>query len=309
MADEDTNDINQPKETRGISLTPEQTAEWGNETRLSIEKRGDEPELGITIPSKRSDIEPEEIDTEVETPQIDEPDEPEAPIVTAEDPGEFVAPDVSFEVTVYDEEGKNGKAVKIASIEDWDNLLDKDPNLGSASALLKAQREATRMESKLERAQETWEEKKNDYESQVEVEQQRIDTTNQWVNEINYLIESDDLPKVATKYKNADWSDPDIAKQPGVKEQIELLNFMRNENNARKKAGLKPMTSVIDAYNAYERKSSKSQSTAQDKARGQARKVAGSRVAGVSPAPVSNVPKGISVGRAGNLNDLGNNWF
>lgn len=309
MTDKDTNDNQQPKETKGISLTPEQTAEWGNETRLNIEKRGDEPDLGITIPSKRSDIQTDDTDDEVETPKIDEPDEPETPVVTAEDPGEFVAPDVSFEVTVYDEDGKNGKAVKIASIEDWDNLLDKDPNLGSASALLKAQREATRMESKLERAQETWEEKKNDYESQIEVEQQRIDTTNQWVNEINYLIESGDLPKVAAKYKEADWSDPEIAKQPGVKEQIDLLKFMRNENNSRQKAGLKPMTSVIDAYNAYERKTSKSQATAQDKARGQARKAAGSRVAGVSPAPVSNVPRGISVGRAGNLNDLGNNWF
>lgn len=309
MAEENTEQSDK-KETRGISLTPEQTSEWGNETRLNIERRGDEPDLGITIPSKRSDLQSEEEKPkdDVEETQTEEEETPDEPVTTIEDPGEFTVPDVAFEVTVYDDEGKNGKTVKISSVDDWDNLLDKDPNLGTAAALMKAQREATKMENKLDRAQEDWQKQKTEYESQMEVEQQRIDTTNAWVNEINYLVQSGDLPKVDAKYKDADWSDPEIAKQDGVKEQIELLKFMRNENKAREKASLKPITSVIDAFNAFERKSSKTKTTEQNKARGEARKAAGAKVAGVSPAPVSNAPKGVAVGRAGNLNDLGSNW-
>ncbi len=224
-----------------------------------------------------------------------------------EDPGEFVPEDRSFDVTIYDAEGKNGKSVKVSSIEQFEQLLDDDKNFGSASALLKAQRMATKLEAGQERDKAKWEEAKATYDkAQAAIQAQEAQLT-QMANELNYLVAKGKLPKVATKYQEADWSDPEIAKQPGVKEQIEVLDYMKKENRARRKAGLGDIGPSA-AYAEMKMEQAQAQAKDVDKQAGEARKQASARVAGVTPAPVTTAPKGVSVGRSfgslSNLSDL-----
>lgn len=242
----------------------------------------------------------DEIDTPVEEP-IDEPvveEVDDEPIATAvQDPGEFQPQDYSFDVTVYDKEGKNGKTVTIDTPEKWYDLLSDDTNLGDAKNLMKAQNSATLMQSKTEADKQKWEEKKKAYDDDQQSVQQREEATNTMGNEIAYLESKKELPSVEKKYIDADWSDPEVAKQPGIKERIELLDYMAKENKARAKAGLKMMTSVLDAHNAFRLDQSRKQASEQKKRSVERRKEAGARVAGTSPNPNVPAPKGIVVGR------------
>ena len=232
-----------------------------------------------------------------------------APEPTVPDPGEYVPNDYAFEVIVYDGEGKNARTHKIKSVDEWDELLERDPNLGSASALLKAQRAATKMETGLERDRREYDTKKSAFEQEKATIDNRQAATATMVSEIGYLQSKGKLPQVDAKYVDADWSDPEIAKQPGVREQLRLLNYMRDENKARVAAKLKPMTSILDAYNAYVADNAERDNTTRRRTAGQQRKAAGARVASVSAAPVGNAPAGISVGRGGSLRDLGRQGF
>ncbi len=122
-------------------------------------------------------------------------------------------------------------------------------------------------------------------------------------NELNYLVDKGKLPAVAKKYQNANWSDPEVAKQPGVKEQVELLNYMAKENASRRRAGLSDLTPSTALTEMRAEAAEKALKDGGDAA-GEARRAAGARVAATTPAPVSAVPKGVSVGR--NLGDLSN---
>lgn len=292
-------------EIRGHVLSPDQLTDWGNQTRFV------EPTLKNEVGEDVRVIDTTDDESGLTTidDAIDAQDQVvTGSVITAEDPGEYTPKDYSFDVMVYNNEGKNGHLVKISSPEAWDELLEKDPNLGNASALAKGLRQAAKMETSQERDKDDYDKRKTNYDDQVKVETDRVAVTNNMAAEISYLVESNDLPEVATKYKDADWSDPEVAKQPGIKEQIELLSFMRNENNKRIKLGLKPMTSVVDAFNAYERQSNKNKVTNDIKAAGEARKAAGAIVAAPSPSQSTSAPKGISVGRSGNLRDVGRGW-
>lgn len=304
--DKSTDDKKETGPLRGKLLSATETSDWGNESR--IVERGAKTEDGNTVGNE----EPEELDTVDKS--IDKSvteDEPviEEPVVTVEDPGEFTPQDYSFEITVFDDEGKNGKTVKVSSPEAWDELLEKDPNLGSAAALAKGLRLAAKMEGNIERDQAAHDAKKAEYDSAVKAEEGRVATINSMTAEIDYLASNGDLPAIDQKYVDANWADPEVAKQPGVKERVALLTFMRNENNKRTKLGLKPMTSVIDAFNAYERQSSKTNQDQQKIEAGRQRKAAAAIVAPPSSAPATGAPKGIAVGRGGSLRDLANNGW
>lgn len=218
-----------------------------------------------------------------------------------QDPGEFKPSDQSFQVTVYDEEDKNPRTHTIKSPEDFEDLIEKEPNFGSASALLKANRLAAKMESTWEREKAEHQRSKDKYKTEKQAFDARERNISQNQAELNYLIDKGSLPAVAKKYANADWDDPEIAKQSGVKEQLALFKFMRKENAARVKAGLAPMTSVLDGFNAYEQDRTKQAKDDGKKKQAQARKQAGGRVASASPNPVSTVPKGLMIGRTGLL--------
>mgnify|MGYP001616057848 CR=1 FL=1 len=96
-------------------------------------------------------------------------------------------------------------------------------------------------------AQET---KKATFDEQSQVSEAREKMVEDFASEMDYLVGKKLLPPVAAEFKNADWSDAHVAKQPGVKEQIALLNYMVKENEVRAKAGVKQLASVVDAFNA-----------------------------------------------------------
>lgn len=303
----------QPKEVKGTILSPDQVTEWGNDINFI------EPSVKDEQGNERRQ---EETDKVEENPTKDNTDDQEEEydvpdsLTILEDPGEFVSNDYSFEVTVYDDEGKKGKTRKIGSVEEWESLLDEDPNLGTPAALLKAQRLATKMELSGERDKTEWQNKKDSFNKQNELNKSREEQITNIANEIGYLISTKKLPEISDEAARKRWQtdataadDKEFVKTSGVKEQIELLSYMRKENNARQRAGLRPLTSAIDAYNAMQLENRDKKSEDSRKRAGEARREAGSRVAGVSPSPTGvQAPRGISVGRGGSLRDLQAGW-
>lgn len=285
-------------------LTPEQQEELDNPTDLpqllTREEQTEEPEAEV-----KDESETDAEDTGADDTDVDEPETPE-PVQLPPDPGTYEPKDYSFQVTTYSEDGKRTTTHTIKSTEDWDKLLDEDPDFGSGTALMKAQRKATRMEMSLERDQQNHEKAVKEYEeakASYEQEQTRLTTL---ASEMDYLVQKGKLPRVANQYKNADWSDPEIADKPGVKEQIALLSYMQKENKVRAKAKLAPMTSILDAYNAYQADEKEQQALKDKKTAGEQRKRQGAKIAGTTPAPVSSTPpRGIMVGPKGSLRDLG----
>lgn len=296
MADEAT-----PETKEGTPLPMPDVPEWENQITLTEPSIKDEEGNDVRKDEKPDEKVEEKTEPEVEDVPID--DEP-APINLLDDPGDFKASDLSFEVVTYDEEGKSPKVTKIESISQWDNLINTDPNFGSGGALLKAQRLATKMENGLEQEQKDWQTKKDAFTTQQEAVARENEALNTLQAEANYLVSKGLLPKIAPELINADWSDPQIAKQSGVKEQLDLLNYMKKENRQRSKAGLKPIGSLIDGFNAMKQDQSVQQQSETKHRASEARKVTASQVAGATPNPVTIAPKGIAVGRTGRLEDL-----
>lgn len=301
-------DKSEPAPVKGALLTPEQAGEWGNET-VMIEKKPKTEANALEEEKEDEKIEPDTADPK-EEPDLPK-DEPEE--VELEDPGDFVAQDYSFEITTYTED-KDGnlvkpKTVKVKSIEQWEELLADDPNLGSSLAVNKAFRAAQKMESNLESDQKAHDAKKTEYDKAVADQAQSEAVTNAWANEINYLEENGDLPKVPAKFKNVAWvgadADKEALKNDAVKAQIDLLEYMRKENLKRRKLGL----TDLGPEGAFSRRALDTRKKASDEVKTKAddaRKAAGARVAGSSPNPVTVAPKGIAVGVGGSLKDLGN---
>lgn len=310
----DNNQTTQPNaqsqegEVKGHVLSQDEITDWGN--GVVLDEKGMFAEGGEEV---RKDESAEE-ETQGEQPNDDEeqaeevPKAPEpGPIVIVEDPGEFVPKDYSFEVVVYDED-KNAKTVKVSSVEQFDELMESDPDFGTVAKAAKAIRAATNLESSVERDRREWQARKEEYDKQVEDDSSRNQAIQDLASEINYLVAKGKIPKADPKYMSADWSKPNVSNQPGVREQLAILEYMNKENEIRAKAGLKPITSALDAFNAMELEERTKKSQDEAKQAGEARKRASARVAGTSPAPVSSVPKGVAVGRGGSLRDLGQTW-
>jgi hypothetical protein len=238
----------------------------------------------------------EESDDEEEAPD-EEYTDPVTP-VAVEDPGEYQPKDYSFEIEV------DGKTVKITSPEESAEFAEKNAEKLGAAQLVKLMTNTTKMSSGLERDKEAHEQAKAKFEEQQQYAAAQQQSIQNIAGEVEYLVSRGKLPPVDRKYRNADWSDPLVASQPGVREQVELLTYMRTENEARIKAGLQPLTSALDAFNAWSLEDKNTQAKETRKKQSQARKKAGSRVSGTSPSPVNIAPKGISVGRTLNLNDI-----
>ena len=278
--------------------------------------QGDYKEEDLAVPYKREDAKDEKkpVDKPDGTQGDDGGDKPDdkpgdseeveqysepAPVITVEDPGEYKPADYSFEVTL-----KDGKTVKVSTTEEAEKLADDPDNFETPKQLMDFINKQNKMARNLERDYEKWESQKKTFTEQLETETQRRETIDTYVSEFSYLVSKGLIPAVAKEYLDADWSDPEVAKQPGVKEQLALLDYMVKENAIRAKAHVKPITSIVDAYNAWQldadhqKEESKRKETEEaEKAAGEARKAAGARVAGVSPANQGTyVPKGIAVG-------------
>lgn len=249
----------------------------------------------LSVPYKREEPKEEkapEANTKEEK-EVEPDDTPEEPRVQrVEDPGEYKPADHSFEVTL-----KDGKTHKVTTPEEAEKLADDPDNFETPKQLMDFLTKSNKMQRQLDRDYESWESKHKAFTDQEETEKQRQADTQNIANGISYLVKKGKLPKIDSQYLNANWKDPEVAKQPGVKEQIELLRYMVKENGIREKAGLPPFASIVDAYAAWMGERKESQEETDRKAAGEARKSAGSKVAGVSPSSQGvYVPKGIAVG-------------
>lgn len=283
--EEDTN----PKSAPELANV-EQKMEWAD----VIEPREEETEE-VTDDNQATNDDPDSLQIDEDEEEFENPES----VVTTEDPGEFVPKDYSFEVSLAD-----GKTVKVTTVEEAETIADKPENFETPKQLMDFLRKAQKMENGLESDRAEWEKQKEEFEKQTDLDQAQQEYTRTLASEIEYLVSKGKLPKADKKYLDADWNDPLVAKQPGVKEQVELIRYMQSENETRIKLGLKPITSAIDAYNAWQLDQQDTDAEDTAKKRAAARKKAGGRVASTSPNPVSIAPRGIAVGRAFDLNEL-----
>jgi len=236
-------------------------------------------------------------ESEADTSEID------AYRTSAVDPGDFKpAGDYSFEVTTLD-----GKSHKISSSEEADNFavaLDKNPELISASQFVAFNRGLARMERLLEAEQWAWKNQKEAFAKEQAVTETRNATLSQWDKEIKYLRERGDLPTITSQFNNADWADAEIAKEPAVKETIELFDWMEGENGRREKVGLEPIKSVLDAFEIREAQTLRQELKGTKNKAIKTRQAKGAMVGGNAPHVPSNTPKDTIIGEGGSLNDL-----
>lgn len=271
--------------------------------KFSLSSDNWEDTESTVIPYSQEDIEepPKDPEEPEETPP-EEAEEVEAyadpePVITAEDPGEYTPGDYSFEVQI------KGKTIKVTSADQADELADEHADDLDAKTLGKLIRGGLKIESQSERDLKEWQEKKDKYDAQVSANNERQEALIALAAEFNYLVSKGLLPEVEDKYKNANWEDPEVAKQPGVVEQVELLRYMGKENEARAKLGVKPFGSVIDAYNSLQAEKSKTKAVEEKKAIAESRKAASAKIVGTSTAPVpAMAPKGVAVGRVIDFN-------
>lgn len=255
----------------------------------------------LIIPFSREDkkeTKDEEIEKDVEKQEQENTDtedaiysEPE-PIIKTKDPGEFKPSDYSFTVETLD-----GTKTEITTPDQAEEFINANADNLSVAQQMSLMRKTTAMETKLSKDLEKYQSVKEKYDTEIKLDNERKENIQSLSNEIQYMITKGLLPAVDAQYKNADWSDPTIAKQPGVKEQIELVNYMTKENSERAKMGVKPFASMIDAYNDMVREKVKSQENESKQRSDKARK----DVASTSSAPSASstgiqAPKGISVG-------------
>jgi len=265
-------------------------------------------EADLNVPASKEDKDAQRTDekTEEEPKDGDAADDEEepaavysdpAPVVTIADPGDYTPADYSFEVTL-----KDGKTVKVSTPEEAEKLADDPDNFETPKQLMDFINKQNKMNHNLDRDHDKWEADKSKFDEQTAIEAERQEKVDSLVKGFEYLVSKGFLPKVAEPDLTADWSDPEIAKHDGVKEQVALMNYMVKENKNREKAGVPLLNSALDAYNAWQLDTSRQRAEAEHKADGEARKTAGARVAGVSPAAQAPyVPKGISVGRTLNF--------
>lgn len=265
--------------------------------------QGDFPEENLTIPYKREDDSAKTEPKATEEPKDDVPEDEEAPtetvtytdpepVVTVADPGEYKPADYSFEVTL-----KDGKSVKVSTPEEAEKIADDPENFETPKQLMDFINKQNKMNTKLDKDKSEYDKNKAEFDTQTETEESRQANIESFTAEFKYLADKGLMPKIPKEFMDADWQDPEVAKQPGVKEQIELLDYMVKENEARMKAKVKPLTSIVDAYNAWQLDTGRQKQEEEHKAAGEARREAGARVAGVSPSQQgSSVPKGIAVG-------------
>jgi hypothetical protein len=215
------------------------------------------------------------------------------------DPGEFVPNDYSFDIALAD-----GTKLTITKPEDIE-ALGNDVEFATPADFIKTQANYNKMVTGIENDKKAYDTDKSAFDTAQEQVQQQEQFISGIESGMNYLESSGDLPAVPAQYENADWSDPEVAKQPGVAERVAIIEYMATENARRDKAGVPRLTSVLDAHNAMQLKAMKDQQTVRTDAEKTARKARGAMVGGESSGSQGgvSVPDNMIVGPGGNIRD------
>lgn len=280
-------------------------SEWGDDVNIVEGKLFNEQGQQVRDDKVDNTKDTEETENDETVEEVEEVEQ-EAEI-QVNDPGEYIPNDYSFDVTIYDAEGKNGKTVTIKSIEQWDDLINTEPNFGNAGAVLKAQRLATKMETGLERDLAEYNKAKKAYDQEVEAVQAREARLNDIVNGMQYLEDKGYVLKVPNKYRN-NWDTEEAKQNDAVKQQRSIINFWNKENAERAKNNLPPIPNILDAFNAWDVDNRRKQQARQEVQNRNARKAAGARVASPSAGVNTTAPSNISVGRVNGLDAFSTGW-
>ena len=274
----------QPGETEGTLLEnaepPETESESGDSNGESAAEPGDASdgtEEGQETPAQAAEP----------AAHVPEPSRVE-PVA---DPGDAFVPtgNYAFDVTLAD-----GTVITISNPNDIDNL-PQDADFGTPANLMKAQAALNRMTTGLDQEQREWEAQKASFEQQAQTQAAAEERVNMMIAEVNYLESKGKLPKVAAEFENADWSNPEVAKQPGVKERLDLFTYQQAENLERTKLGL-PAMSLLEAHLQMQTEAAETASNDKRQLEASARKQRGAMVGGSSPSSVPNTPDGYIIG-------------
>lgn len=226
-----------------------------------------------------------------------EPVSQPAPELVA-DPGEFQPKDYSFEVELAD-----GTKHRIGKPEDIDNLPEA-PQFATLKEHTQFITNYTKMVNGIDADQREYEAEKAKFDevqkNNADVEQ-RVTTM---LNEMSYLETKGKLPQVADEFKEADWSNPKVAEQPGVKERLALLEYRHTENQERTKLGLSPM-SVIEAHMQMQQEAVVAAEAEAKQKAADLRKAKGAMISGPSSVPTNGMPDDMIIGEGGSTRDIG----
>lgn len=286
----------QPTEDQIKTANDKEAAAWQDEFKeedLKIPYSREEAKDDDTKAGDKNDKDDKTTQDDTQTTQTDDDYEEPEQIVTVEDPGDFKPSDFSFDVTL-----KDGETVTIKSPEDADRVADNPDNFKTPKQLLNFINKTSDMRNKMQSEKSDYDKQKKSFDEQNEAENARQQEIQAIANELEYLAEQGLLPKVAPELQNVDWTDPANSGKEGIKEALEVLSYMRKENNKRAKAGVRPLTSAIDAFNALRADGQVKADKKAEQDAANARKVAGGKVAGVSSGSSQGggAPTGIAVG-------------
>lgn len=293
---------------KGKVLSADEVSNWGNDVNFI--------EPGTFGQRKPADdtTEDDSTDTTKEAPETtedtDDLDQQESELLSyqdnnaPQDPGEFVPEDYSFTVALAD-----GKSVTIRSQDDIDRIAEDPDNFATPKQLMDFLRQSNKMVQAIEKDQKDWQDKKDAYDKYYESVERNTMLINNIASELDYLVSNGDLPKLTEAQKEAEWTAEYLKNNPDVKAHDDVLKFMRRENIKRAKLKLPPVTSVLDAFNSMQLNTIKTNQSQRRTDAVEQRKTMSGRIASGAPTPVqANRPKGIAVGRVGNLRNLGSNW-
>lgn len=231
-----------------------------------------------------------------QTPQVDDP---------VDDPGEFKPGDYSFEVKTTD-----GKTHKITSPEEAYELaktFDENPELASASQFMALASKTALMERGLAEDESKYKAQKEQYDQAQEAIKTRNETIQRWDKELKYLEGAGQIPKLDPKLDTPEagtkWA-TEFRNEPGVKERMDILDWVQKENTKRIEAGLEPMTSILDAHTAMRLEQTLQANADTVSREKEQRRARGSMVGGTAPHKPENNPSNSIVGLGGSLDDL-----
>ena len=290
------------QEPQGALIDNDQPESAGSDTRDSdsgndpADKAGDkdgqpaEEEVPQDEPDKTGnvqDVVPSKSEPRQETPE---------PVA---DPGDEFTPkgDYAFDVELAD-----GTKIHVTKPEDIENL-PADADFGTPANLMKAQAKLNIMTQGIESERREYEANKEKFEAQQNEAKEVEARAETMVAEMNYLETKGELPPVDAKYENADWSDPEVAKQPGVKERMDLLNYRAEENQMRRQLNLPPM-SLLEAHLQMQTDQVAAKEAETKIKQGEQRKAKGAMVGSSNPTPPTNIPDDMIVGEGGSVRDL-----
>jgi len=214
------------------------------------------------------------------------------------DPGEFQPKDYSYDITLAD-----GSVIKISKPEDIKNI-PADASFESPQALFEAGAKYTQMVNGIEADKREYDANKEKFESDKENKEaveKRIETA---IAEMNYLETKGRLPKYDAKYDTQNWNDPEVAKQPGIKERLELINYRAKENEQRQALGLGEM-SLIEAQMQMAQEARESREVEVKNKQAEARKKRGSMVGGNTSSELSDGSEDdMIIGEGGSIRDI-----